>query len=355
MATMASRLLPGVPVGLHSDSSRHWLWGGMLKPELWGLLVLGAGAAVGLVAGGPAGIIVAAALCLIGASKLSALIVYNSLDFDIITAWTIPFLLHAGKINMQSDRRSNRPCSASSQRRNRSSESASAIGRGTLALLVVMTISFLFCPRTASGQVSASMFGVVTDQSGAVLSGTTVTARNLDTGFSRTTLTDESGRYQLFALPVGEYEVRAKKDGFAESVRTGVRLVVGQAADADLTLRVGSVTEEIGVTGDAALINVTTQDISGLVGERQVKDLPLNGRSYDLLLPLNPGIVNFTSEKTGGLGVSNSTTGNNFAVSGNRPQQNLFLLNGVEYTGAGENNMQPGGTSGELLGVDAVR
>ena len=74
-----------------------------------------------------------------------------------------------------------------------------------------------------------------------------------------------------------------------------------------------------------------------------MKELPLNGRSYDLLLPLNPGIVNFTSQKTGGTGISNSTTANNFAVSGNRPQQNLFLLNGVEYTGAAENNMQPGG------------
>ena len=73
------------------------------------------------------------------------------------------------------------------------------------------------------------------------------------------------------------------------------------------------------------------------------------------MLTLNPGVVNFTWEKTGGIGVSNSTTGNNFAVSGNRPQQNLFLLNGVEFTGAAENNMQPGGTSQELLGVDAVR
>ena len=75
----------------------------------------------------------------------------------------------------------------------------------------------------------------------------------------------------------------------------------------------------------------------------------------DLLLPLNPGVVKFTWEKTGGIGVSNSTTGNNFAVEGNRPQQNIFLLNGIEYTGAAENNMQPGGTSQELLGVDAVR
>ena len=70
---------------------------------------------------------------------------------------------------------------------------------------------------------------------------------------------------------------------------------------------------------------------------------------------LNPGVVNFTWEKTGGTGVSNSTTANDFAVSGNRPQQNLFLVNGVEYTGAAENNMQPGGASQDLLGVDAVR
>ena len=146
-----------------------------------------------------------------------------------------------------------------------------------------------------------------------------------------------------------------KKNGFAEAVRSGIRLVVGQDARVDLTLRVGAVSEEVKVTGDAAIVSVTTQDISGLVGEQQVKDLPLNGRSYDLLLTLNPGIVNFTAEKTGGIGVSNSTTGNNFSVSGNRPQQNLFLLNGVEYTGAAENNMQPGGTSQQLLGVDAVR
>ena len=72
-------------------------------------------------------------------------------------------------------------------------------------------------------------------------------------------------------------------------------------------------------------------------------------------MTLNPGVVNFTWEKTGGTGVSNSTTGNNFSVSGNRPQQNIFLLNGVEFTGAAENNMTPGGTSGQLLGVDAVR
>ena len=109
------------------------------------------------------------------------------------------------------------------------------------------------------------------------------------------------------------------------------------------------------VVAEAPVINTTTSDVSGLVTQEQIKNLPLNGRSFDLLLPLNPGIVNFTWEKTGGTGVSNSTTANNFSVSGNRPQQNLFLLNGVEFSGAAENNMQPGGASGQLLGVDAVR
>ena len=163
------------------------------------------------------------------------------------------------------------------------------------------------------------------------------------------------GATRLFRWRLVQYEVSVSKSGFQEAIRSGIRLVVGQEAIVDLTLQVSAVTAEVRVSEDAPLVSPTTQDISGLVGEQQVKDLPLNGRSYDLLLPLNPGIVNFTSLKTGGTGISNSTTGNNFAVSGNRPQQNLFLLNGVEYTGAAENNMQPGGTSGMLLGVDAVR
>ena len=102
-------------------------------------------------------------------------------------------------------------------------------------------------------------------------------------------------------------------------------------------------------------VNLSTQQISGLVSERQVKDLPLNGRSYDQLVTLNPGIVNYTAERSGGVGTSNSSVGNMFAISGRRPQENLFLLNGVEYTGASVINNTPGGTSGQLLGVDAVR
>jgi hypothetical protein len=203
--------------------------------------------------------------------------------------------------------------------------------------------------------VFATLSGRVTDSTGAAVSAVTVTATDLDTGVSRTVVTNQVGLYELVALPVGSYEIHATKQGFAERIRNGVTLVVGQDATADLVLQVGGVKEQVTVTEDVPVVNASTTDISGLVGEKQVKELPLNGRSYDLLLTLNPGIVNFTSQKTGGLGVSNSTTGNNFAVSGNRPQQNLFLLNGVEFTGAAENNMQPGGPSQQLLGVEAVR
>jgi len=218
-----------------------------------------------------------------------------------------------------------------------------------LALAMLLPLSPL------RAQVSASITGIISDASGASVPVATVKAKNLETGAMRTGTTDGSGRYAVLSLPVGEYEVTVSKPGFQDATRTGIQLVVNQEASIDLRLQVNAVKSEVTVKADAPIVSTTTLDISGLVGERAVKELPLNGRSYDLLLTLNPGIVNFTSQKTGGTGISNSSTANNFAVSGNRPQQNLFLLNGVEYTGAAENNMQPGGASGMLLGVEAVR
>ncbi len=221
----------------------------------------------------------------------------------------------------------------------------------------ILPFSLLCCALTpaAQSQVSASISGAITDRTGAAVANAAITVRNVETGAVRTTVSDAVGHYLVVSLPVGNHEVAVKSHGFQDTVRAGILLVVGQEARVDFALDVAGVKQEIKVIGDAPVVSTSTADISGLVGEQQIKDLPLNGRSYDLLMPLNPGIVNFTSQKTGGTGISNSTTGNNFAVSGNRPQQNLFLLNGVEYTGAAENNMQPGGTSGMLLGVDGVR
>lgn len=224
--------------------------------------------------------------------------------------------------------------------------------------MVVTSLCLLalgLCAPKASAQVSAAISGMVTDATRAAVPAASVTAKDIETGAERKTMTDATGVYQLLALVVGQYEVRVTKEGFQGVVRVGIHLVVGQQAVVDVRLQVGEVRQQITVSEEAPPVTASTADISGLVGEQQMRDLPLNGRSYDQLMTLNPGVVNFTWEKTGGIGVSNSTTGNMFSVSGNRPQQNLFLLNGVEYTGAAENNMQPGGASEQLLGVDAVR
>jgi hypothetical protein len=229
------------------------------------------------------------------------------------------------------------------------------LGSISVSLLAAWCVAASTSPLFAQARVSAAISGVVSDASGAVIAAATVTAKNLETAAVRTTATDAAGRYRLLELPVGAYEVTVAKGGFQTTVRGGIHVVVGQAAYLDFSLQVGAVTEQVTVTGEVSPLNATTTDISGLVGEQEVKNLPLNGRSYDLLTLLNPGVVNFTWEKTGGIGISNSTTANMFSVSGNRPQQNLFLLNGVEFSGAAENNMTPGGASGQLLGIDAVR
>jgi len=239
----------------------------------------------------------------------------------------------------------------------RNCSSCRAIPRFLRPLLGSCLATFLLLAPAAHAQrVNASISGRVTDPTGATASGASVTARNVETGETRATMSDDAGRYLVPSLPIGEYEVRATKQGFQDQLRSGIHLAVGQEAVVDFALVLGPISEEIKVNADAPVVNVAPADISGVVGEQQVKDLPLNGRSYDELMTLNPGVVNFTWEKTGALvGVSNSTTANMFSVSGNRPQQNLFLLNGVEFTGAAENNMTPGGASGQLLGVEAVR
>lgn len=221
----------------------------------------------------------------------------------------------------------------------------------TIILLGFLTGAAWLCAQIVGGAIS----GTVQDESGATLPDAQVVIRNLETGAARNVTTDAGGRYAAPSIAVGRYEVEASKEGFSSQVKTGIDLVVGQRADVDLVLPVGQLRQVVTVEEKIPPVSVSTQQTSGLVDEKQVKDLPLNGRSYDELITLNPAIVNYTSERSGGIGTSNSAVGNMFAVSGHRPQENLFLLNGIEYTGASLINNTPGGASGQLLGVDAVR
>ncbi len=134
-------------------------------------------------------------------------------------------------------------------------------------------------------------------------------------------------------------------------VRTGINLEVGEQAVANLRLEVGNVVQQVNVIEEAPLVNITTESTAGTVDERQVKDLPLNGRSFDNLITLNPGAISYALKS------ANTTTsnGNTFSVAGRRPGDNLFLVNGIEYTGSSQLAITPGGVSGELLGIDAIR
>ena len=215
---------------------------------------------------------------------------------------------------------------------------------------------FLLASLTAHAQiVGATISGTVKDSTGAALRGARVTVRQLETGATRILTTGADGRYAAPSVPVGNYTVTAVHDGFAAQERTGITLVVAQSRIVDFELGVDSVHTDVTVRADTTSVNVTSQQTSGLIDEHAVKSLPLNGRSYDELLTLNPATVNYSGERSGGIGTSNSSVGNMFSVSGRRPQDNLFLLNGIEYTGASLINVTPGGASGELLGVDAVR
>jgi hypothetical protein len=204
---------------------------------------------------------------------------------------------------------------------------------------------------SAPAQVRAAISGKVVDASGAAMRDVEVTVKNLETGATRLVLSGEAGDFAALSLPVGPYQVRAEKKGFRTAIRNGVNLAVGQEAVVNLRLDVGDLSQEVNVTEEIPVVNTTTSSVSGLVGEREVKDLPLNGRSFDNLMTLNPGVINY------GLKSANTSTsnGNTFSVAGRRPMDNLVLLNGIEYTGSSQLAITPGGVSGYLLGIDAVR
>ena len=211
--------------------------------------------------------------------------------------------------------------------------------------------SFLVFVATAWPQGTASISGRIMDSSGSAVAGAKVTAKNLETDAARTSTTDETGFYRLLSLPVGRYDVTAEDQGFKTAVQSGINLVVGQEAVVNVSLEVGQITQEVTVSAEAPVINTTTVQTSGLVSEQQVKDLPLNGRSYDNLITLNSGTANFSAMRTAGT----AQTGNLFTVSGRRIDQNVVLLNGIEWGGNGSQVNVASSASGQLLGIDAVR
>jgi len=216
-------------------------------------------------------------------------------------------------------------------------------------LLAFLTL--LVSAGPAWGQVSASISGRVEDATGAGVRDAAITVKSLETGAIRTTTTDGSGNYKILSLPLGPQELRVGRNGFKTVVRTGIVLEVGEDAVANLRLEVGDVVQQVNVAEENPIVNTTTSSTAGMVDEREVKDLPLNGRSFDNLIALNPGAIGYNLKSAN----TSTSNGNTFTVDGRRPGDNIFLLNGIEYTGSSQLAITPGGVSGELLGIDAVR
>ena len=221
---------------------------------------------------------------------------------------------------------------------------------------LILSFAFLAIPLFLHAQlVGGTIAGDVVDPNNTAIDGAHVQIRNEETGGVRELVTAQGGAFSAPSIPVGRYTISINQDGFAPLKRTGIGLTVGQSIELHLALSVGTVEQVVTVADTPATVDTSTLQTQGLVDERQVKELPLNGRSFDQLLQLNPAAVSYTTQRSGGVGTSNSSVGNMFSISGRRPQDNLFLLNGIEYTGASLINVTPGGTSGQLLGVEAVR
>src|SRR5881628_3308366 len=217
------------------------------------------------------------------------------------------------------------------------------LGRFVAAIVALIALGTCL----SVGQTStATILGTVKDTSGALIPGVSITVKHTESGLTRNVVSGERGGYNVPLLPVGAYEITTTMPGFKQQVRTGINLVIGQQAVIDLTLEVGGAAEQITISEEAPLVNTTLSSTSGLITEQQVKDLPLNGRSFDRLLELNPGVVNNSSNMGGG--------GNfpGFSVAGHRQETNRFLINGVDWIGGNATHqfITPSGASSQLLG-----
>jgi Carboxypeptidase regulatory-like domain/TonB dependent receptor len=198
---------------------------------------------------------------------------------------------------------------------------------------------------------TATILGAVKDSSGAVLPGAMLTARNTDTGLTRTTIGSEDGTYRFSALPVGSYEVRVEQPGFRAEVRSGLTLSVSQEAVVNFTLQVGATEQTVSVTEEAPLVNTTSGSLGGLVNEQKIADLPLNGRNYADLALLEPGISQHRNISGGGSGIS--LAGTVYSSNGATIYSNNYLLDGAIVTSIF--GTSSASVTNSTLGVDGIR
>jgi hypothetical protein len=213
----------------------------------------------------------------------------------------------------------------------------------------ILSLWLLICSATiglhGQGGAYGTILGTVTDNSGAVLAKASVDVTNAATGIIKHTETTSSGDYTVPYLQPGTYRVTVQASGFQKSTVDNVRLVVGQEARADVTMKPGAISESVQVEASAVALDTDSSAVAQLVSEKQVNELPLNGRNFLSLLFIGGGAVQTVGEQ----GQMRQGAGNAISINGGRPESNNYTLDGLANTDQALN------TPAVILSQDAIQ
>src|SRR5713226_8996434 len=222
---------------------------------------------------------------------------------------------------------------------------AKCISRACLLLALFLA---LFSSYAWAQTQLGILFGTVTDTSGAVVPGAAVSVENVSTGLKRGAVTDMKGQYQLAGLPTGRYTLRVEKEGFQTEVREGIALSPGAAIGINLSLVVGKVSEHVTVEAGVPGLDTTTASVGGVIGERSLTELPLDGRDLFKTAILVPGVAPTPSSAPSLL--SNGKAGQ-VSINGMRPSWTNVLIDGMDVNDP-VFGYSPAGASGLFLWLD---
>jgi len=202
---------------------------------------------------------------------------------------------------------------------------------------VVLTLVALLCSANPAWaqEVTASITGTVTDPTGAAIVGAAVTAKSVERGLTYTTATNDSGIYRIAQLPIGSYELKVEKPGFASVAYPAFVLTLNQVARIDVPLKVGQVTQTVEVTGAAPVLKTETMQVDTIINSATNEAIPLATRNYVELTLLAPGTV--TTDPSSLNNGNNTAGGGRPLINGNREQSNNFLLDGMDNNQVSDN------------------
>ncbi len=210
---------------------------------------------------------------------------------------------------------------------------------GLQALLLLLSIG-MFVGVHAQSSTAGNITGTVRDQAGAAVANAEIMILDEKTGATRTAKTNDDGFYSVPGLPAGLYTISTSPSGFKKTVANGVELHVSENKTVNLDLQVGQVTEIVTVTSEAAAVELRSGEVSSLITEKQVTELPLNGRNYAQLALMVPGVSPVTQNGAGGAFATRGTglnSGVDMSVNGNQSNSNLWTVDGVNNMDVGSN------------------